>query len=774
MHYPNFRITERQKQGVMVPAAPRDEYFPVYLVSPYEGNEAALGFDLASNPIRLQALDSARASGDMIATVPITLVQEDESQFGFLVFSSVYETSASASSQEQRKLRGFVLGVFRAGSIIDRSLGFVAGGALSVRIEDIAAAPPHRLLYGEPEAGTNGSPGAAASNLVHQVEIAVADRRWAISCTPTPEFVAGYDFMQSWFFLVAALLFTTAACGYVGVSLNREIRVAELVRTRTSELLVAQRMAVKQAEQLTFQAEKAEEANIAKGHFLANMSHEIRTPMNGVISMVELLKDTSLSDAQLDYVHTIQSSGDALLAVIEDVLDFSKIDSGKLQLDDIDFDLRATMEKAGEVVAVRAQSKELDFSMDLPPSVPRALRGDPARLRQILINLAGNAVKFTDSGEVRFTAAVEETLDADIRLRFEVSDTGIGISPDRKKQIFDSFEQVDASTTRRFGGTGLGLSISKHLAELMGGSIGVESTPGEGSVFWFNVRFALQRDPPAHRVPGAADGVRVLPADPSANALRALAHSLDYWGVSHAEATDLESAAERVREASAAGDHFDLALVDAELIKARSGGVRDAMNVASLPPETGLVVMTPLGRDDEICSSDSLCRRLTKPIREKNLLNCLGGLTLVASPATANESQAETADGEKIKVLVAEDNPVNRKVATFLLVKKFGFEVDAVTNGLEAVEALRSTPYDIVLMDCQMPEMDGFEAVRQIRKTGSLALDPKIPIIAATANAMRGDRERCIEAGMDDYVAKPLKPDELLQAIRRNLRTKVV
>ncbi len=672
---------------------------------------------------------------------------------------------------EEPKLRGFILGVFRVSSIIDRSLRYLASDTLSIHVEDATADSPNRLLYGGPMTSKPAGETVAKTDLRYVAEIAVADRRWAVTCTPTSEFVAGYDFMQSWFFLVAALLFTTAATGYVAVSRNREIGVAELVRTRTKELLVAQRLAVRHAEELTIQAEKAEEANIAKGHFLANMSHEIRTPMNGVISMVELLKDTSLSEAQLDYAHTIQSSGDALLAVIEDILDFSKIDSGKLELDVVDFDLRTTMEEAAEVVAVRAQNKELNFSMGIPPSVPRALRGDPARLRQILINLAGNAVKFTDSGEVHIAVAVEEERDTNIVLRFAISDTGIGISPDRKNQIFDSFQQVDTTTTRRFGGTGLGLSISKTLAELMGGSIGVESTPGEGSVFWFTVRFDLRENSQPRLAPGGAADVRVLLADPNTNSLRALAHSLDYWGISYAEASDLKSAAEKVREASAAGTRFDLALVDARLIEAGSGGVRDAISVASLPPETGLVVMTPLGSGEDSCPSESVCRRLTKPVREKSLLTCLRGRVSASSPPA--ESPGDVVGRDKIKILIAEDNPVNRKVATFLLARKFGFQVDAVTNGLEAVEALRMNSYDLVLMDCQMPEMDGFEAVRQIRKTGSVALDPQIPIIAATANAMRGDRERCIEAGMDDYVAKPLKPAELLDAIKRNLKTKV-
>jgi two-component system sensor histidine kinase/response regulator len=545
------------------------------------------------------------------------------------------------------------------------------------------------------------------------------------------------------------------------------------VRERTRELSAAKSLAVKHAEESTIQAAKAEQANVAKGFFLANMSHEIRTPMNGVISMVELLRDTTLDEAQRDYVQTIQSSGDALLAVIDDILDFSKIESGKLELDIEDFDLRTVLEEAVEVVAVRVQSKGLDLSMRLPPSVPRALRGDPARLRQVLINLAGNAAKFTETGEIDISATLEDETSDGVVLRFAVQDTGIGIAPDRADHIFGSFQQVDVSTTRRYGGAGLGLSISKQLTEIMGGRIGVESIEGEGSTFWFTAVFELQA---ATRTAGVSDstkGMRVLLAGPSTNSLQSLADSLDFWGVLHSEAIDLAGANEKLDQAARSEQSFDVALIDAQLLEdgPESAGKTESAKVVAT--DTTLVVMTPLGavepRPDS--SEDSHYRRLTKPIREKNLLDCLRdrqGSDCVIAPA---EPAPAAGAPRSLRVLVAEDNPVNRKVATFLLGKKFGFHVDTAENGAEAVEALKRESYDVVLMDCQMPEMDGFEATRKIRESGSGVLDPKIPIIAATANAMRGDREKCPEAGMDDYVAKPLKVDELLGAINRNVKS---
>ena len=658
--------------------------------------------------------------------------------------------------------------------MIEKSLSYLAQQPLAIRLEDTGADSASRLLYdSEGEASLDKqTPG---DGLAYQREIMVADRRWQVALEATPELVGSYASMQSWFFLVAALLFTTAASGYVGVSRNREIRVAELVRTRTSELSDAKRLAVRHAEELTVVAAKAEEASIAKGHFLANMSHEIRTPMNGVISVAELLRETPLDEVQHDYVETIRSSGDALLAVINDILDFSKIESGEFAIEVRDFDLRTIMEEASEVGAVRAHSKGLDFAMSVAPTVPRALRGDPSRLRQILINLAGNAAKFTDSGEVYVSVTVDSERSSRVLLRFEVQDTGIGIAPGRRREIFESFQQGDASTTRRFGGTGLGLAISKRLAEIMGGSIGVESAQGVGSTFWFTVLFELQQIVRPDPAPDSAQEMKVLVVDPSANSIQALAHSLDYWGLAHSEATDLAAAMEQVRRAQQLGHPFNVALVDIRLLEDQPGSGCITIDAGLLPPETALVVMTPLGSPDPICASpkNSHYRRLTKPIREKNLLSYLSERASVSQPTAPSEETPAAEERRKIRVLVAEDNPVNQKVATFLLVKKFHFQADVVANGIEAVEALKLRPYDIVLMDCQMPEMDGFEAARQIRKTASGALDPTIPIVAATASVMPADRGKCIEAGMNDYVAKPLKADELLQVIERNLNHKV-
>ena len=554
-----------------------------------------------------------------------------------------------------------------------------------------------------------------------------------------------------------------------------KVQASVVERERYSERL-EQEVAARTTELVTAK-QRAEEASVAKSRFLANMSHEIRTPMNGILGMAELLVGTPLTDRQQKFAQAIRDSGEHLLKIINDILDFSRIESGRLELETLNFNLRQALEQTVDVFVEQAARKNIELALDLPPSLPIAVRGDPSRLRQVLMNLVGNAIKFTEKGEVVLRAKSEAPSDGKAIFRFEVSDTGIGIAPKQQSRLFEAFTQADASTTRRFGGSGLGLAISKQLIQLMGGQISLTSVIGQGTTFSFGIPLALQPEPAAGTAASekALRGLHALIVDDNSTNRQILINQLLSWGMRPEAVDNADTALSKVKQASVSKDPYKVGIFDLHMPGKDGLILTQELKADFSIPTFPLIMLTSGDSERTVREAMSLGinQYVRKPIRQSDLYECLlEVLGFSAGAGTIHAAPSESHSVQRVfnaRVLMAEDNYINQEVARGMF-EQLGCLLEVVENGRQAVELTMAVRFDVVFMDCQMPEMDGYEATREIRRREGLRNHaPRMPIVALTAHALQGDREKCLAAGMDDYVSKPLTLDQLQAVLTRRL-----
>ena len=737
-----YRFTERDAKNVLTLAGDRSEYFPIFYIEPFSGNEAALGFDLASNATRNAALVAAAKKGNLVSTARISLVQEVANQYSFLVFRPVYYKSGQANVDDKGNLFGFVVGVFRMRDLVEKSGEYLSKKnreSVSLAVFDLDAKPNEHLMY--PRHAKIDSVADLPHGFSIEQQFLVGDRTWSVVAYQSSD---ESDFWGSWLTLFAGLVITSLIVAYLH----------QLSRGRQA---IAEKIA-------------AEKSEATKSQFMAMMSHEIRTPMNAIIGLSYLCLKTNLDEKQLDYLSKINSAGSSLLGIINDILDFSKIEAGMLVLEKIEFGLPALIENVCAIASQQLGEKNIVFTIDVSDEIPAVLIGDPLRLGQVLTNLVANAVKFTERGEIRVAVKTASRVNEQIRLQFSVSDTGIGITVEQQSRLFRAFSQADESTTRKYGGTGLGLAISKELVEKMGGSIAVTSVSGEGSTFDFDVllKAPVQPDESAEFNWGSVKDFRVLVVDDNEDATKLLSHLLTPLNMRVDAVVSGTQAIAYVLAAWRQGDPYQIVYLDWKM--PGIDGIETAKAIKRQLPENShpfivLVTAIDIEKIRPAARQAGINDFLSKPLELAPLKESISSRFSVRARLAKSQQFADEPElFSGLSILLVEDNLVNQQIATELL-ESVGAEVDSAGNGKRAIEMLVGKKgYDLVLMDLQMPIMDGFQTTSLLRSDSDFN---NLPIIAMTADALGEQRNKCLAIGMNDFITKPIDPDLLFATVAK-------